>query len=378
VLASTPVYPWGAHPAGERALGLTQTELASRINGLSQPLLSRMESGTARADEEVCVELALMAGLQAEWFTREGGRAIRALSPQFRARTRASQTLKTRILQHASLLNEEYERLQCSAKTLPLELNTMRGAPPAVAAAATRRSLGFSEGDPLPYLVLAVERLGIRVLGVPIASESLDAFCAWDDKLPVIAVTSHIAGDRIRWTIAHELGHLVLHHAEDDGRALETEADEFAAALLTPIDALDQSLPRDVSLAALVMAKTEWGVSVKTLIRRSRELGRVDKDRAISLYKQISARGWNRLEPGHVPVEKPRGLRKLAEIRYGLGPDTHAWGRDAAWSPSLVSDVLSSHAASDELPIESFRSLGERDSASNVVDLQGRLQRTRT
>jgi hypothetical protein len=47
----------------------------------------------------------------------------------------------------------------------------------------------------------------------------------------------------------------------------------------------------------------------------------VDPDRATSLYKQISARGRNKSEPGYVAPEKPRDFLKLAEISYGSGPN---------------------------------------------------------
>jgi hypothetical protein len=98
--------------------------------------------------------------------------------------------------------------------------------------------------------------------------------------------------------------------------------------------------------------KSQWGVSVKSLVRRAREVGAVDRQRSTSLYRQMSARGWNRVEPGYVPIEKPRAFRKLAELSYGPGPNVQRLAADAGWSQSLTLAVLGQHATAEELPFE--------------------------
>jgi hypothetical protein len=125
-------------------------------------------------------------------------------------------------------------------------------------------------------------------------------------------------------------------------------------------------------LSALVMLKTIWGVSVKSLVRRARELGAVDGDRALSLYKQMSSRGWNRREPGYVSPEKPRALRKMAEIVHGRGVRTERFAALAAWSEELALNVLAQHATADELPHEPTP---ERPDA-NVIPLRPRAVKT--
>jgi hypothetical protein len=157
-------------------------------------------------------------------------------------------------------------------------------------------------------------------------------------------------GDRLRFSAAHELGHLVLHGSDQRGREIELQADEFAAELLTPLEILAKAMPKHPTLSSLAMLKTEWGVSIRGLIRRARELGFIDQDRATSLYKQISARGWNKSEPGYVAQEKPRAFRKLAELYYGPGPNVERLAEDAGWSQELTFCVLGQYATPEELP----------------------------
>jgi Zn-dependent peptidase ImmA (M78 family) len=99
------------------------------------------------------------------------------------------------------------------------------------------------------------------------------------------------SGDRLRWNVAHELGHIVLHVNGGGSADLERQADEFAAELLTPLDALRYEMPLHPKLSALYAMKARWGVSVQSLIRRGRELGAVDERQYVGLFRQISARG---------------------------------------------------------------------------------------
>ncbi|HEX6075387.1 MAG TPA: XRE family transcriptional regulator [Micromonosporaceae bacterium] len=349
---------------------ITQQALVEMVPTLTQSRLSRIESDLAEPDSETVALLSVMLGVTTEFFSRPPVPGLAAHSPQLRARSKLTQREKSSALQWARLINEVYEELKRAAKPLPVRLEPADQSTPAQAARALRPLLGFGANEPLPYLLLAVERLGVTILGIPHTTDALDAFCAWRDETPVIGVLGNVPGDRLRFSVAHELGHLILHRGKKPGRELEREADEFAAELLTPLAALRFSMPKQVTLSSLTMLKTQWGVSIKALIRRARELNAIDQERAISLYKQISARGWNRAEPGYVPREKPRALRKLIEISYGPGVSVERLALDAQWSQELTLQILNEHATADELPFHPPPS--SCPGYSNVVDLRPR------
>ena len=54
-------------------------------------------------------------------------------------------------------------------------------------------------------------------------------------------------------------------------------------------------------------------MAVKAMVVRLQQLHRIDMDQARSLYKQISARGWNKHEPGHVGNERAIWLVKALD-----------------------------------------------------------------
>lgn len=355
---------------------LTQSDLVRDIPGLTQPQLSRIESGRAPdpGDEMVSLLSALL-GVTQDFFYKPPAPNLKVHSPQFRARSKMTESAKAAGLQWARLVYEVYEQLRLRANRIPVQLVRLNGSSPHEAAHAVREVLGFSQDEVLPYLILAIERAGVTVLGLPYRTDSLDAFSAWHHEEPIIALLGNAPGDRIRFSAAHELGHLVLHGPDQTGREIEDEADAFAAELLTPRHAIARAMPRNPTLSSLAMLKTEWGVSIKSLVRRARELGTIDGDRATSLYRQISARGWNKSEAGYVPDEKPRALRKLAEITYGPGPNTERFAVDVSWSYDLAISVLNQHATAEELP---FQQPGKASDRSNVVELHSRRVRDST
>lgn len=329
--------------------GMTQTELADRVL-TSQDQLSRLERGEVRCDAETEQMLAVELGVTDEYLRRPPTASLGAHSPQFRARSSVTKRDRSAALEWARLVDEEYTRLVAAGSVISPRLASGSGQDPVRSAHLVRDLLGFNQHEPLPYLVLAVERLGVRLFGLPLAVPTVDGFSAWHGDTPVIGILAGVPADRVRFTVAHELGHLVLHQPSQTGRQLEAEADEFAAELLTPRASIAEVLPPNPTLSSLTMLKTQWGVSIKVLVRRARELGIADADRTLSLYKQISKRGWNRKEPGFVPPEKPRGFRKLAELSYGPGPNVERFAFDAGWSQELALKVLVEQATADELP----------------------------
>lgn len=347
--------------------GLTQKELAEQVEVMTQTQLSRVESGHLQPSITAAERIAAVTGTTVDLLQRPPSVS---LSKPVHYRARASATAGERVesLRWFELVVERADTLLTNLQPLPVRLEPTAEQSPQRAAQLLRRTLGLTAHEPVPYVVLAAERLGVRIFGLPVATRRHDAFSTWHGGVPRIGVLAGAPGDRLRFSVAHELGHLVLHHGmgELDDNA-EREADAFAAELLLPHDAATLSIPSRPTLAHLRALKVEWGVSIRTLIRQARAVGLVDDERYQSLFRQISARGWNRVEPGHVPIEKPRAFRKMVELLYG--DDVAQFAADAGWSLGLAKDVLEQHASVAELPAERPTRPGL---ASNIAYLRPR------
>jgi len=176
-----------------------------------------------------------------------------------------------------------------------------------------------------------------------------DACSAWaggDGATPVIVVAATTAGDRRRFSVAHELGHLVLHQVpQGSPHAVKQQADAFAEAFLLPEAAMRQVCVPPITLTTLADLKARWGVSLQALIRRALTLECVTPSQYRSLSAQLGARGWRTREPIAVPVERPRALRQLAELLYGRPIDYPSLAHATGLTPHFVEDLLEAHAA---------------------------------
>jgi Zn-dependent peptidase ImmA (M78 family) len=115
------------------------------------------------------------------------------------------------------------------------------------------------------------------------------------------------------------------------------------------------SLGGRVTLSTLASIKERWGIAIKALVMRFRQLSIIDADQARSLYKQISARGWNKDEPVAVGNESAIWLSRAIEKRAdsqsplkfassesGLGEIYFRQWTD--WSPIGQADVVDLNA----------------------------------
>lgn len=144
---------------------------------------------------------------------------------------------------------------------------------PEAAAAAVRIAWGLNE-RPIRNMVHLLESRGVRVFSLAENTKAVDAFSMWRRDQPFVFLNTFKTPERSRFDAAHELGHLVMHkHGGPQGREAESEANQFASALLMPPSDVKARHPRVYSLNEVIQGKTRWGVSVAALNYRLHNLG---------------------------------------------------------------------------------------------------------
>jgi len=185
-------------------------------------------------------------------------------------------------------------------------------------AVALRAHWGLGR-DPMPNLAELFEERGIRVLTLDLKDvDGLTAHVGRPDKslVPVIVVNARGWGERQRFTLAHELGHLLMQTT--GGLDTEKAAHRFAGAFLIPAEALRASVGRrrqSISRGELLELKKLFGVSVQALVYRCRDL-EILPDKVFSrLFREFSRLGWRTPpyeEPGAMKaVQRPRRFERL-------------------------------------------------------------------
>lgn len=357
------------------ANGLNQAQLADAAN-IPSGAVSMAEHGRQGLEVDALERIADTLGCTAEYLTRPQPQPT-STRPWLRAYADASKKAVDRYVADTETAIEAFQALglKLLPETLPyFDDDTNDDHAIEDFAAEVRHAAGLSDGDVVGNCIRRSERLGVLVLPMHDELGRHMGLSQRVDVTPVIRVSRpHYAedgnvypsGDRQRFTVAHELGHLTLHATTpppvtaDQARIVEQQAHRFAGAFLAPADPLLVDLDRlggRVTLSTLAELKKIWGVAIKMLVVRLRQLDRIDDQHSRSLYKQISARKWNKSEPVPVGHEHAIWLNKAltraghdsttAGSTLGLNAryleDWQAWGLDhSELTADLPAGVLS-------------------------------------
>lgn len=200
------------------------------------------------------------------------------------------------------------------------------------AAITLRREWGLAPGA-VPELVRLLEEAGGLVLVRDLGSRELDAVTQWSDEdPPLFLINAHAPADRFRFSLAHELGHVLMHHEPGVTAVQERQADEFAAEFLLPADTIRVELKQHrLDIPRLLDLKHRWGASMAALLRRASTLGVISDWQYRNLMVEMSALGYRTQEPSQLVREDPRLVPELVadllnEQGYQLGQVANAAG----------------------------------------------------
>lgn len=308
--------------------GLSHTEMAAQL-GVSTSALSRILTGRSEATHTQLTALALALGCTPGVLQQAPAEVLHS-RPWLRAYADAPKKVMDQFVADTVLAVESFDELRL--KLLPERLPMFSGDPSDEHeidefAHSVRLATDIEEGV-VTNATRAAERLGCVVL--PLESElgrhlGMSMFVNGTPVIRVARASPQTPGDRQRFTVAHELGHLTLHQSvpapdnAEQSKAIEKQANRFAGAFLLPADEFLEDLDAvggRVTLTTLSKLKARWGVAIKAMVVRLQQLQRIDADQARSLYKQISARGWNKGEPIEVENERAIWLSRALEKRF--------------------------------------------------------------
>jgi Zn-dependent peptidase ImmA (M78 family)/DNA-binding XRE family transcriptional regulator len=327
--------------------GFTQKRLAELVE-VEQPLIAYIEGGQKQPSDRLLDAIALATGFPPPFFKQTSAPDFPAGSLLFRAHASVAKLKRAQAHRYAQVLFEAAAKMERGIKTLPLRLPRVM-MPAADAARIARSELGLSPDRPIPNVIHVLEKGGILVLALPVPLESRDAFSGWagvESAKPVIVVSAGKSGDRLRFSVAHELGHLTMHRGwQGDPKELESQANAFAAEFLLPEEGIRYDLVPPITLTSLASLKQKWGVSIQALIRRAKDLEIISVRQYRYLFEQLSARGWRLQEPQNlaIDIEKPRAFRKMAELLYGRPINIRKFADYLTLSPSFLRNILDVH-----------------------------------
>jgi Zn-dependent peptidase ImmA (M78 family)/transcriptional regulator with XRE-family HTH domain len=361
------------------ARGVSLDDLEAAIDGLvSKQALSKYERGKMQPKVTTLNQIAAALGVKSAQLWGESTWQVEWVA--YRKRTRMGkkeqeqlQSLVAEVLEkRVSLLERLGERNSVELPIREFPVSKIEDAEGAALALRQQWDLGVA---PVTNLVGVLEDHFIHIIEVE-AIETFDGISAVvrDNEKNVlsaaIATRRGTPGDRHRFNIAHELGHLTLKLKE--GVNAEKAAFRFGAAFLVPAEELRREVGDKrsrIQSEELQYLKWRYGMSIQAILYRLKDLRIITN----SHYKQwcvdINKLGWKKREPIEIPPEKPRRFHQqvfhalseeLIEAREAeqLLNDT----LETASSPSLIE-----RRAFFELPTDLRRNL-LREQAKQMAD----------
>ena len=307
------------------AAGLSLRGLEERIGSrVTAQAIGKYERGESTPSTDVLTTLADALSVPVDYLIGEQGITLEAV--EFRKKKITGKREEAQVEAKVLHLLERYLEVEEFLRLTSVNWDKPREAPYPVVndpAEADRAANGLRSYwglglDPIPDLAELVEEHGIKVLSIDLGNiDGLMAHVRRPGKsiVPVLVGNCNDWGERQRFTMAHELGHLVLQVGASVNH--EKAAYRFAGAFLMPAEALWDAIGkhrRFVGWGELFALKQLFGVSVQAITYRCKELGIFSESLFRRLFNDFTRLGWRRppyREPISIKREIPRRFERL-------------------------------------------------------------------
>lgn len=295
---------------------MTQKDLADKL-GLSTSKLCRAEQGDQSLSEEMFDKLCDITKYPESFFQQEGEAFITS-SLNFRRRVTVSQQLLMPLEAKINLYRLHIEalasKMKLSEPKIPV-VGIQENITPEEAARKLRKYWKVPAG-PLENIIGLVEANQITTVWFDFGTERVDSRAMLTKNMyPVIVLNKNMLGDRQRFSVAYELGHIVMHAFTINSmdRDIDHEAKKFAAEFLMPEKDIKKDLEGDITLGKLGELKRKWKASMQAILYRACDMGLVTDNQKRYILGQFNALNIRRREPQEfdIPAEKPVLLRDL-------------------------------------------------------------------
>ncbi|RAM65652.1 zinc peptidase [Herbaspirillum rubrisubalbicans] len=327
--------------------GLSLEALAQLMGDISKQALSKFEKGDVLPNSTRILQLAKVLNVKPEYFFRADTTELAPV--EFRKLSKMPKRDQQVVIEQARdhleryiALEQIFASVQKNSKPSPAGSIRVNSRDEAETAASQLREEWCLGNDAIANLTELLEEHGIKVALLEGVHDFDGACVATKDQQHVlVALNRRRAGERQRFTAAHELGHWIMALPDDmPEKEQELCCHRFAGALLYPKERVEADFGgrrRSVLLQELMLAKRGYGVSMQVALRRLKDLHIIDDGSYKALNIDIARRGWKTAEPEAMPCEKP--LRFSSLVYRGLAEGLITLSRAAEFLQRPISAV---------------------------------------
>jgi len=303
------------------AAGLSMENLATQA-GVSRNMIKKYEHNKNMPRSDTLLKLATALNVRTEYFFRPTDITLEEIKYRTCSNTPSNllKQIKADVLEQAERwfeLHDLWPNAPVKNFEYPLKSGHMIDSLEQIEEVAHQLRNAWSLSNcAIQNLVDVLESQGLLVIITTIDTNNrFDGLLGSIKKQPVIVVSEHGPGDRQRFTIAHELGHLILADRLHEDLDEEKACNRFAGAFLLPAPAIRQRLGtqrKKLELQELYLLKQEFGLSMQGCIHRAADLGIITDYHRQQLRRHFRAMDWRTKEPGPpYPKEQTHHFKQL-------------------------------------------------------------------
>lgn len=307
--------------SARKMAGMSMEALAQKAGSIvSKQAISKYEKGQIQPGSQVLLALADALDVKADYFFRSAKIVISGI--EFRKRSRLSKKEEDRIKYQTIDFIQKYleieEILNIDPRFKnPVKNNQIKTYDDIERAAREIRDNWQLGSGPIAHLIELLEDKGFKILEVNTDKDfdGLSGFVA-DLNIPVISIFKDADPVRKRFTIAHELGHLLLDFSKvEESTPAEKLCHAFAGALLVPRNVMIEELgPKRNKITEWELKKLKgiYGISMQAIMARAFHLGIITQSVYKSFNIYVNKHGWRKSEPGtRASKEKANRFKQL-------------------------------------------------------------------
>ena len=327
--------------SARKMAGLSMEDLVKKAGGVvTKQSISKYEKGMMKPASDVLICLASALGVKPEYFFRHT--TIEISEIQFRKRAKLSakkiESLRQRTIDFLERYIELETILGLQEEFVNPLINTSIKNYNDVEKAAIQLRDNWNTGlVPITNLLELLEENGIKVYEVHNV-EDFDGLSARIGNIHIIVINKDLSADRIRFTAAHELAHILCKFPK--GSREEKLCHTFAGAFLLPKSVLERELMKkreQISLWELEEIKQLYGISIQAIVKRAHIFGIVSDFYYRNFQIMINQKGWRKKEPVEY-VGREEAIRFKQLLHYAVNEEVITLSRGAELANISLSD----------------------------------------
>lgn len=280
---------------GRKLRQFSQQELADKL-GVSKQMISKYEKGLSVPSSKILIKMARTFNVSLDYFFTVP--AVELGNINFRKKSRLSKKRLDAISEEVRLKLSNYLEIENILKINNVfdtskqikKLTSKKDIVEIVNQMREQWQIGY---DPIHNITQILEDQKIKVIEVSEEKNLIDGMATLiDDKYAVIVINENFPVERKRFTLLHELAHLVLDLPDCEINDAESYCNLFAAEFLFPKESVLREFGQrrnTIALREFIEAQQKYGMSIQAIFYRLVEFDIMSKNKQKSFYQRLNS-----------------------------------------------------------------------------------------